>query len=175
MEMHDRKRFAEAMAELFSAYAVPVTDAMMTVWWRALSPYQINEITQAFSLHVRDTNYGYRQPTPADIIKHITITMPATRRDKAVGIVRAAREFAAPHHERLAMLRTERALGLWTDEAAWCVEVDRVEAEIRRIMGASAVVAAMSLIYRPRPPAERTGEMRALDATLKEMGHGQRD
>lgn len=174
MERSDRELFAKAMAELFSAYAVPVTDGMMTVWWRALWPYQINEITQAFSMHVRDTSYGYRQPTPADIIKHITITMPAERREKAATIVRSARLHAAPAHDRLSMLKTERDLGLWSDEAAWKREVDRVESEIRRIMGSPAVVQAMALVY-PKQQQERRGEMRALDATLKEIGHGQRD
>lgn len=118
MNFDDRKAFAAALAQMFCVYAVPVTPLLIDAFWTTLEIYSIQNITAAFTLHVRDPQWGHRAPTPADIIKHLTVTMPDLVRQHCEQILAGARTRLALLHEEAAQLSNDIKIGAVTGLAA---------------------------------------------------------
>lgn len=178
MQTDERKEFARSLATMFSVYVATVTDDMLTAWWRVLAKYELRDIRAAFTLHLTDPAYGFRSPTPADIVKHLEITMPAKRRTHCAAILNAARVEAAPHRERIRMLQTERDLGLQVDFVAYVRALDTERSAIQTIMGRPEVVAARRELEPPPIVSQaRLGMAPAATVlnSIKRIANGQRD
>lgn len=68
MDNQDAQRFGEILLTTLSARAgekVQLTNAMKSWWWKALLPYQLKHIEQAFVIHSRRSHH---KPAPSDII-----------------------------------------------------------------------------------------------------------
>lgn len=77
MRVEDRKQFAQAIGATFTLYGQAVTDDVIRLWWNVLDGYKLDAVLSALSYHVADyQGYGHRLPTPADIRKHLEVTLP---------------------------------------------------------------------------------------------------
>ena len=108
--------FAKAMARIFSIYGDEVTENMLSVWQRALAEYDLRDITRAMQLHVKDPQRGRFKPVPADIIFHLTDTIPKEKRVERALLAEERHALADPVHNAMYMADNDRKLGLLTDE-----------------------------------------------------------
>lgn len=72
MQSADFNAFKQALIKVFALYDKPLTDVVLSVWWEALQPYALQEVTRALTAHVRNPDSGSYLPKPADVIKGIT-------------------------------------------------------------------------------------------------------
>ena len=91
MTTDDRPQFAGAMTRLFAIYGDELTDSLLDAWWGVLAGYDLREVRLAMNCHATDQQWGHRRPAPSDIIRHLTETLPARRREAHVAKVRALR------------------------------------------------------------------------------------
>jgi hypothetical protein len=80
MDKKDTHDFGVAMTRLFAIYGEALTDNLLSAWWGVLSSYALDEVKLAMNHHAKDPAAGRFRPTPADIIRHLTETIPAARR-----------------------------------------------------------------------------------------------
>lgn len=80
MNKNDTQDFGAAMTRLFAIYGESLTDNLLSAWWGVLASYPLDEVKQAMNHHAKDPVAGRFRPTPADIIRHLTETIPAARR-----------------------------------------------------------------------------------------------
>ena len=78
----NEKRFSEALFATFEIYDKQTTDTTIKIWWACLKQYEINQVCQALTSHIKCPNNGTFAPKPADIIKQID----GTREDKQLHI-----------------------------------------------------------------------------------------
>lgn len=105
MNQIDRPQFAGAMTRLFAIYGDELTDSLLDAWWGVLAGYDLREVRFAMNAHATDPDKGRFRPTPADIIRHITETLPAHRAKQRADRIRAARERIDPLERELYDLR----------------------------------------------------------------------
>ena len=139
----DRRAFAEALNQMFSIYGDEVTNRMRDAWWGVLSPYNMDAVLAAMNLHAGDVERGMFRPTPADVRKHLEITIPEMMRSRRDKIAREARSRIAPQLERIAKLENDVRLGLLTDEQA-AVKVEPIRQNIRHILSEPHVTLALA-------------------------------
>lgn len=108
--------FAKAMSRVFSVYGDEVTETLLTVWQRALAEYDLRDITRAMQLHVKDPQRGRYKPVPADIIHHLTDTIPKEKRIERALLAEERHALADPVHNAMYMADNDRKLGLLTPE-----------------------------------------------------------
>lgn len=116
MTPQEMQVFAKAMARIFSIYGDEVTENMLSVWQRALAEYDLRDITRAMQLHVKDPQRGRFKPVPADIIHHLTDTIPKEKRVERALLAEERHALADPVHREMYMADNDRKLGLLTDE-----------------------------------------------------------
>lgn len=125
MNESDRKPFAESMAQVFGVYGAELTQATLDAWWGVLAAeYSLREVQFAMNAHVKDPERGRFRPVPADILLHLTKTLPAARAARAAQRKARARELAAPLERELYQLQTDLRNGL-------IEEADRARARSR--------------------------------------------
>lgn len=168
MTTDDRAQFALAMTRLFAVYGDELTDALLESWWGLLQGYDLREIRLAMNCHATDPQWGHRRPAPSDIIKHLTETLPARRREAHVAKVRALREKIEPLDERFRRLKSALDLGILPDESK-----RKVYAEMNGIaMQTAALNRELSLLVDDRPKLTMGREPALLAASLPEIEHG---
>lgn len=143
MTPDDRPHFAAAMTRLFAIYGDELTDALLEAWWGVLKAYELREVRLAMNSHATDPDKGRWRPTPADMIRHITDTLPALRGKAYAARIRAARERIAPLEERLLRLEKDVELGL-IEAGAATPEVNGLRMQI------GALVREAGINDRPR-------------------------
>ena len=168
MTTDDRSQFALAMTRLFAIYGDELTDALLDAWFGVLAGYDLREVRVAMSAHVTDPNKGRFRPTPADIIRHITETLPGRRREAHFQRVRALRERIEPLDERFRQLKSALDLGIMPDE-----DKRKAYAEMNGIaMQTAALNRELSLLVDDRPKLTMGREPALLAASLPEIEHG---
>lgn len=73
MNEDDFKGFSEILDGLTEYYQKkePLSDMAVTLYFDALSPYSISDITKAITLHIRDPKAGQFYPKVGELIKHM--------------------------------------------------------------------------------------------------------
>ncbi|HZX79896.1 MAG TPA: hypothetical protein VFE72_02945 [Lysobacter sp.] len=99
METSDRTEFAEAMALLFALYDDTPSKLLLEAWWGALAPYPLDLVKMAMHMHATDTQYGHRRPMVADVVRHITETIPQRERDARAALTADLRERTRGLHD----------------------------------------------------------------------------
>lgn len=143
MQPHDRREFSEALTHLFSIYGDDVTKKMLDAWWGVLSPYHLNAVLAAMNLHAGDVERGMYRPTPADVRKHLEVTIPGMMRARRDAIARDARERIGPMRERIAQLRNDVRLGILKPAEA-DVLIAPIQQNIQCILAEPSVVLALA-------------------------------
>ena len=170
MHQSDRHDFAAAMTRLFAVYGEELTEAMLEAWWGVLGGHELREVRWAMNAHVTDPDKGRFRPTPADIIRHATQTLPAHRAQQRNQRIREARERMAPLEDELYHLRSKLEHGLIPDE-------DR-QPVLARINGLTMQLGAMTreagINDRPRITHERA-PARTIGAVVNELGYDDAD
>ena len=113
----ERETFATAMARLFDIYGDELTANVLDAWAGVLGQYPLREVRWAMNAHVTDPDKGRFRPTPADIIRHVTETLPAFQAARRRERVAAMRDRLRPMEDKLLLLRKEVELGIKTTEA----------------------------------------------------------
>lgn len=108
MQASDRKAFAECMAPFASIYRQELTPLVLDVWWGALYEYPFDDVKIALALHVKDPDAGMFPPTPAHIIKHLTTTIPESRRSARNRLQREYRTLRNDIEARQLMVANDR-------------------------------------------------------------------
>ena len=108
----DRAHFAAAMTRLFAIYGDELTDTLLDAWWGVLAGYDLRDVRWAMNAHATDPDKGRYRPTPADIIRHITESLPAHRAKLRNDRIRLAREKMEPLERELYQLRADLEHGL---------------------------------------------------------------
>ncbi len=69
MTENDFERFREGLAGVYGFYSKDLSQFAMDTWWRAMKPFSLDAITDAFNRHVVNPDNGKWMPMPADIIQ----------------------------------------------------------------------------------------------------------
>ncbi len=69
MHQHDSKAFAEIFQNVCELYGKAISDRVLNIWWKALQPYDLSAIKEAFGRHSRNTDGGRFFPRPADVVR----------------------------------------------------------------------------------------------------------
>lgn len=69
MQSNELGQFKTALHKVFALYHKPLSTILLEVWWEALQPYSLQEVTRALTTHVRNPDTGQYLPKPADVIK----------------------------------------------------------------------------------------------------------
>lgn len=69
MKPNDFDLFAEMLTSLADLYGKELTEASITLWWRALAQYDVAAVREGFDRHVRNVDTGQFMPKPADVLK----------------------------------------------------------------------------------------------------------
>lgn len=104
---HDKHQFAKIYRGVCATYGREASKEAMRIAWLALSRYDIDQVTSAYTAHIMRSRF---MPTPADIIAAIHDNTPAMQRPGA--------------DEAWAMMpRDETDSVVWTDEMAqaWAI------------------------------------------------------
>lgn len=72
MQSNDSGQFKAALQKVFALYDKNLSTVLLEVWWDALQPYALADVTRALTAHVRNPDSGQFLPKPADVIKGIT-------------------------------------------------------------------------------------------------------
>lgn len=116
MQPNDRKRFADALAATFAVYGQTITPDVIRIWWNVLDGYRLDAVLAALSYHVGDhEGHGYRLPTPADVRKHLEITLPRLAAEEARPYLDEHRARIAEVSEKIQRLRADVRLGLYAN------------------------------------------------------------
>jgi hypothetical protein len=100
MHPSDREVFAAAMTRLFAIYNDDMTDNLLEAWWGALDAHPLDAVMQAMSLHATDADRGRFRPVVADIVRHLTVTLPEQHRAAHAALLAARATAVAPiEHE----------------------------------------------------------------------------
>lgn len=67
----DYDQFAARLNALGDMYGKPQSEWALTLWWGALSMYDLAAISDALTRHVRNPDSGQFMPRPADVVKMI--------------------------------------------------------------------------------------------------------
>lgn len=71
MNPNEKTEFAALLSGVFSLYRQTASDFVITVFWNACQRYDMDQVREAFNIHVMDPDAGQFVPKPADIVKHL--------------------------------------------------------------------------------------------------------
>lgn len=80
MRNTDRPRFASTLAAVYSLYRVEMSEAVLQMWWAALSGYEMDAVASALTSHTSNPDSGQFLPKPADVVK----ALGGTTKDAAI-------------------------------------------------------------------------------------------
>jgi hypothetical protein len=177
MNQDDRAAFGEAMTRLFAIYAQPVTPSLLDGWWGTLRAYDLQEVRKAMSVHACDPDGGRFAPKPADIIRHLTITMPAKRREARARQAAELRDRLEPLHDRFLILKKTLELCELTPEKK-LQAAGEMQGLAMQIGGLRRELAQLGVNDAPRlarPPVNPDGLASALHSALTALGTDHED
>lgn len=108
----DRAQFGIAVGQLMAVYKEDITPLLLEAWWSVMQPYQLRAVTAAMELHLADIDAGRFAPKPADIRKHLEVTLPKMARAHLGRVVRESEGRAAVLREQILQLQTRVRLGM---------------------------------------------------------------
>lgn len=73
MQPTDRERFLSAITACAETFGKPLSDAQLTLWWKLLGSYTIDDVERGFHAHLLSADRGRFMPVPADIVFQIEI------------------------------------------------------------------------------------------------------
>lgn len=115
----DKRQFAKALGATFTLYGQTVSDGVIRLWWNVLDGYRLDAVLAAISYHVGDyQGHGHRLPTPADVRRHLEVTLPAIAREQSREIVERSQKRIGELNDEAAQLANDVRLGLLTDTVA---------------------------------------------------------
>jgi hypothetical protein len=71
MRTDDAQALSDMLTDCYATYLRDFSPQMLVVWFDALRDYQLEDISRALSLHVRNPDGGQHPPKPADVIRHM--------------------------------------------------------------------------------------------------------
>lgn len=86
MQESDQERFFSLWEIVTEDVKNPPSEEKLLLYWRALEPYNIEQIERAMMAHIRDPERGQYVPKPSDLVRHIEGD-PEARADHAWGRV----------------------------------------------------------------------------------------
>ncbi len=72
MNPEDYEAFHEGIIGVMSFYHRDVSRFALDLWWRALSPYDLPAVIDAFNRYVTHPDFGQYPPKPADVVRIIS-------------------------------------------------------------------------------------------------------
>jgi hypothetical protein len=127
MQPKDRKRFGLCLMAAAEMYGKPPSEAASSMWWNALSAYEIDGVERAFQAHIGDPDRGQFMPRPADIVRLIVGTSKDSSLvawSKVDRAVRMVGPYASVTFDDPITMRVLQDMGGWTflcakDDDAW--------------------------------------------------------
>lgn len=80
MNPSDRKAFAELLANVMAQQRRDVSTFMVTMWWEACKPFELEQISLAFSAHFMDPERCHFNLQPGDIVR----VLQGTKQDRSL-------------------------------------------------------------------------------------------
>jgi hypothetical protein len=71
MNSDDSKPFRALLAGVFALYGKEVSDAVASIWWAAMRPYDFAAVKDALNRHAVNPDNGQFLPKPADVVRLI--------------------------------------------------------------------------------------------------------
>jgi hypothetical protein len=71
MRSDDKPVFAAHLTNLLATYGRGVTVGVIDVWWGVLEPFELGDVSRAFSRYVGDPDQGRYPPVPASIVAQL--------------------------------------------------------------------------------------------------------
>lgn len=96
MQSSELGQFKTALQKVFALYDKQLSTILLDVWWEALQPYTLQEVTRALTVHVRNPDTGQYLPKPADVIKALRGTSANTAQSAWTKVDGAVRK-VGPH------------------------------------------------------------------------------
>lgn len=69
MKQADFDQFNQIISAVGELYSKPVGEFAISLWWNALSGYELKVVQEALSRHVRNPDNGQFMPKPADVVR----------------------------------------------------------------------------------------------------------
>jgi hypothetical protein len=69
MKPAEHKPFAQLLSDAMAFYRRDISRFALDVWWQACQPFDIEQVTAAFTAHAMDPERGQFAPTPADLVR----------------------------------------------------------------------------------------------------------
>jgi hypothetical protein len=69
MQISDRQPFAALMTGIVELYGKKVSSVLLETYWRAFTPFSIEQVKHAMNCHVMDPEIGQYMPKPADVVR----------------------------------------------------------------------------------------------------------
>lgn len=69
MQSSEYQDFQKALQKVFALYEKQLSNVVLEVWWEALRPHALSDVTRALTAHIRNPDSGSYLPKPADVIK----------------------------------------------------------------------------------------------------------
>jgi hypothetical protein len=80
MQATDRGEFTKLITQVLAFYRQDVSTFALGVWWSACSPFDLSQVSKAFTAHATDPERGQFAPKPADIVR----ALAGTQTDRAL-------------------------------------------------------------------------------------------
>lgn len=65
----DAARFKSLLSGVFALYGKDLSDAVLSIWWAAMRPYDFPAVKDALNRHAVNADNGQFLPKPADVVK----------------------------------------------------------------------------------------------------------
>lgn len=71
MNGNDKHAFSQVLQVVYDLYGKDLSEAVMSFWWAALTPYDFASVRDALNRHAANPDNGQFCPKPADVVKLI--------------------------------------------------------------------------------------------------------
>lgn len=116
MQSSELGQFKTALQKVFALYDKQLSTILLDVWWEALQPYTLQEVTRALTVHVRNPDTGQYLPKPADVIKALRGTSANTAQSawtKVDGAIRKVGSYRSVAFDDPIIHRVIQDMGGW--------------------------------------------------------------
>ena len=71
MQPHDQGAFQRQLSACWALYGKTLSSDMLEIFWRALQPFPLTDVSRALSKHVINPDVGQYPPKPADLVRQL--------------------------------------------------------------------------------------------------------
>lgn len=71
MQQHQAEAFKQLLVTVYAFYRVDMSPITLEIWWRAMKPFDLAAVNDAFNRHLVDADSGRFLPKPADVVRMI--------------------------------------------------------------------------------------------------------